>query len=166
MRFYRNNLFLVLSVSREYHNGISLAKLRLTMLSHIENAIALPKRSRDYALGIAVTQAKKHLFPNHLLQLVAFFTVVVRFGASLHRDFVQADILDGGPDDRQTTGLGGEHINLIGALTHIAEQTLNGIGGLNVSVHGGRKGIKAQEVIFILSQAADCLWIALRVFGW
>ncbi len=37
---------------------------------------------------------------------------------------VQANILDGGPDDRQATGLCGEHINLIGALAHIAEQTL------------------------------------------
>ena len=85
------------------------------------------------------------------MQLVAFFTVVVRFGASLHRDFVQVDILDGGPDDRQATGFRREHINLISALTHIAEQTLNGIGRLNVSVHGGRKGIKGQEVLFILS---------------
>ncbi len=72
---------------------------------------------------------------------------------------------DGGSDDRQTTGLCGEHINLIGALAHIAEQTLNGIGGLNVSVHGGRKGIKGQEVLFILSQAAGRLWIAFAVFG-
>jgi hypothetical protein len=121
--------------------------------------------SEKESLGIAVTQAKKHLFPNHPLQLVAFFTVVVHFGASLHRDFVQANILDGGPDDRQTTGLRREHINLIGALTHIAEQTLNRIGRLNVSVHGGRKGKKGQEVLFILSQAANCLWIALRVFS-
>jgi hypothetical protein len=69
------------------------------MLSRIENAIALPKRSCDSAVGIAVTQAKKHLIPNHPLQLVAFFTVVVHFEAFLHRHFVQADILDGGPDD-------------------------------------------------------------------
>jgi hypothetical protein len=123
-------------------------------LSHIENAIALPKRSRDFALGIAVTQAKKHLFPNHLSQLVAFFTVVVRFGASLHRDFVQADILDSGPDDRQATGLRREHINLISALTHIAEQTFNGIRALKMSVHRLRKPIKRQEVLFVLSQAS------------
>ena len=71
------------SVSREYHNGISEASLRLTRLSHIENAIALPKRSCDSALGIAGTQAKKHLFPNHPLQLVAFFSVVVCFEVSL-----------------------------------------------------------------------------------
>jgi hypothetical protein len=78
---------------------------------------------------------------------------------------MQADVLDRCPDDRQATGLRREHINLIGALTHIAEQTRGRIGRLNVSVHGGRKGIKGQEVIFILSQAADCLGIALRVFG-
>ena len=86
-------------------------------------------------------------------------------GASLHRDFVQADILDSRPDDRQATGLCREHINLIGALAHITEQTFNRIGRLNVSVHSLRKGIKGQEVLFILSQAADCLWIALSVFG-
>ena len=125
---------------------------------------------KDHASGkeklcIAVAQAKKHLFPNQPLRLAAFFTIVMRFGVSLHRDFVQADILDGGPDNRQATALRREHINLIGALTHITEQTLNGIGRLNVSVHGGRKGIKGQEVIFILNQATDCLGIALRVFG-
>src|SRR5215472_4282789 len=44
------------------------------------------------------------------------------------RDFVQADILDRGPDNSQTTVLGREDINLIGALAHIAKQTLDGIG--------------------------------------
>ncbi len=78
---------------------------------------------------------------------------------------VQADILDGGPYDRQATGLRREHVDLIGALTHIAEQTLNRIGRLNVAVHPLRKGKKGQEVLFILSQAVDCLWIALSVFG-
>jgi hypothetical protein len=36
-----------------------------------------------------------------------------------------------------------QHIDLIGALPHIAEETLNRIGGLNVSVHALRKGIKS-----------------------
>ena len=107
--------------------------------------------SEKESLGIAVTQAKKHLFPNHPLQLVAFFTVVVRLGASLHRDFVQANILDGGPDNGQTAGLHREHVNLIGALPHITEETLNGIGGLNVPMHRLRKRIKRQEVLFVLS---------------
>ena len=48
---------------------------------------------------------------------------------------MQADILDRGPDNRQATGLRGEHVDLIGALPHIAEETFNGIGRLNVPVH-------------------------------
>jgi hypothetical protein len=43
----------------------------------------------------------------------------------------------------------------IGALPHIAEETFNGIDRLNVSVHRGRKGIKRQEVFFVLSQACQ-----------
>jgi hypothetical protein len=79
---------------------------------------------------------------------------------------VQADILDRGPNDGETTGLGGEHIDLIGALPHEASETLNSIGGLNVPVHALRKGIKRQEVLFILGQAAhrfpdsaQCTWL-------
>jgi hypothetical protein len=56
-------------------------------------------------LCIAVAHAKKHLFPNQPLRLAAFFTIVMYFGASLHRDFVQADILDGSPDNCQATAL-------------------------------------------------------------
>ncbi len=78
---------------------------------------------------------------------------------------MQTDILDRGPDNREATGFRGEDIDLIGALPHIAEETLNGISGLNVSMHRGRKRIKRQEVLFILSQAADRFWIALRVLG-
>jgi hypothetical protein len=99
------------------------------------------------------------------LQLVAFFTVVVRFGASFHRDFVQTDVLDRRPDDCQTTGLRGEDVNLIRALAHTTEEALDSIGGLNMPMHGGRELVKGQEVLFILSQAADCPWIALRVLG-
>ena len=106
-----------------------------------------------------MTRAKKHLFPNHPLRLVAFFTLIRRLGASLDRDFVQADILHGGPDDGEATGLRREHVDLIRALPHIAEQTLNRIGRLNVPVHTHRKGIKGQEVLFILSQAADLFWL-------
>jgi len=43
-------------------------------------------------------------------------------------------------------------VDLISPLSHIAEQTFNGIGALNVAVHRLRKGIKGQEVLFILSQ--------------
>jgi len=48
---------------------------------------------------------------------------------------VQADILDRCPDNRQATGLGREHINLIRPLPYIAEQTLDGIGGADVAMH-------------------------------
>jgi len=78
---------------------------------------------------------------------------------------VQANILDGGPDNGQTTGLRREHVNLIGALPHITEETLNGIGGLNVPMHRLRKRIKRQEVLFVLSQASYRFWIALSVLG-
>jgi hypothetical protein len=51
------------------------------------------------------------------------------------------------------------------ALPHIAEQTFDGIGGLNMPMHGGRKLVKGQEVLFILSQTSHRLWIALSVLG-
>ena len=68
---------------------------------------------------------------------------------------VQADILDRGPNNGEATGLRREYINLIGALSHEAPEALNGIGGLNVSVHRPRKPIKRQQVLFVLNQAAD-----------
>jgi hypothetical protein len=78
---------------------------------------------------------------------------------------VQADILDRGPDNRQAAGLRREHVDLIGALPHIAEQTLNGIGRLHVPVQRLRKGIKRQEVLFVLGQASYRFWIAHSILG-
>ena len=78
---------------------------------------------------------------------------------------MQADILDGGPDNRQATALGGEDVDLIGALAHEAPQAFNGIRGLHVPVQTLRKGIKRQEVLFVLRQAAQRFRIALRVLG-
>ncbi len=78
---------------------------------------------------------------------------------------MQTDILDRGPDNREATTLRGEHIDLLGALPHITEQAFNGIGGLNVSVHGLRELVKRQEVLFILSQASHRFWIALAILG-
>ena len=48
---------------------------------------------------------------------------------------MQADVLDRRPDNREATTLRGEHINLIGALPYIAEETLNGIRRLNMPMH-------------------------------
>lgn len=67
---------------------------------------------------------------------------MIRPGPSCYRDFVQADILDRRPDNRETTGLRGEHIDLIGPLSHVTKEALNGIGRLNVAVHRLRKGVK------------------------
>ncbi len=78
---------------------------------------------------------------------------------------MQADILNSCPDDAQATGLRREDIDLIGALPHITEQAFNGVGGLNMAVHRLSKGIKGQEVLFILSQAADRFGIALSILG-
>src|SRR6266699_2353220 len=58
-----------------------------------------------------------------------------------------------------------QHIDLIGALAHIAEETFNGIGGLNVAVHRLRKGVKCEEVLFILRQASHCFRIAHSILG-
>ncbi len=78
---------------------------------------------------------------------------------------MQADILDGGPDNCQATGLGREHINLIRTLPDITKQAFNGIGRLNVPTHTLRKRVKRERLLFLLSQASYCLWIALTVFG-
>jgi hypothetical protein len=45
-------------------------------------------------------------------------------------------------------------------------ETLNGIGALNGAVHPLGKGIKGQQVLFILNQASYRFWIALSVLGW
>ncbi len=49
-----------------------------------------------------------------------------------HRDFSQRNALDGGPDDGQATHLGGEHVDLVGPLTDIAEQTLDRLSRLHI----------------------------------
>ena len=56
-----------------------------------------------------------------------------------HRNFMQADVLDRGPDNGEATVLGREDVDLVGALAHIAEETFDGISGLNVPMHGGRE---------------------------
>ncbi len=78
---------------------------------------------------------------------------------------MQADILDRCPDNRQATGLRCEHVNLVGALPHIAEQAFDGIGGLNVAMHRLRELVKRQEMLFVLCQASYRFWIALSVLG-
>src|SRR5260221_2526859 len=81
-----------------------------------------------------------------------------------YRYFVKTDILHHGPDNGETAHLRREGINLIGALSHIAEKAFNGIGRLNMTIHGRWKGIKREEMLFILSQAAYCFGVALSIF--
>ena len=85
-------------------------------------------------------------------------------GAS-HRDFVQANILDRGPDNGQATGLRREDVDLIGALPHIAEETFNGVGRLNVPMHAWRERVKGEGLLFLFGQASHRLGIALPILG-
>jgi hypothetical protein len=86
--------------------------------------------------------------------VVAHLLAVLISPTSCQRDFVQTNVLDGRPNNREATGLCREHIDLISPLPHIAEQTFNGIRALKMSVHRLRKPIKRQEVLFVLSQAS------------
>ena len=115
--------------------------------------------------GVAAALAQKHLSLNHPLRLVAFLIAVSRVRGLLQREFVQTNILHRGPNDAQATGFRREHVNLVSALSHIAEEAFDGIGGLNVAMHGSRELVKGQEMLFILRQAAHRFWIALAVFG-
>ena len=102
-------------------------------------------------MGVASPDRRhKHLPLTHPLWWVGSSAAVLSTQVPSQREFVQADVLDGGPDNRQATGLRGEHINLIGALPHEAPQTFNRIGGLNVPVHRGRKLVKRQRFLFLL----------------
>src|SRR5229473_6355824 len=107
-------------------------------------------QERPFMVGAPPDRRHKHLPLTHPLWLVGHSAAVLSTQVPSQREFVQADVLDGGPDDRQATGLRGEHINLIGALPHIAEQTFNRIGGLNVPMHRGRKLVKRQRLLFLL----------------
>ncbi len=78
---------------------------------------------------------------------------------------MEVDILNRGPDNSQATRLRGEHVNLIGALPHVTEEAFDGIGGLNMSVHGNRKCIERQGFLFLFSQASQRFGIAFAIFG-
>jgi hypothetical protein len=68
-----------------------------------------------------VTACTNRPLPNRLPWLLARLPALSPQAPS-QRDFVQTDVLDGRPDNGQTTGFCREHINLIGALSYIAEQ--------------------------------------------
>ena len=78
---------------------------------------------------------------------------------------MQADVLHSRPNNREATGLRGEHVDLISPLPHITEETLNSIGGLNVPMHALRKLVKREGLLFFLSQTSHRFWIALALLG-
>jgi len=78
---------------------------------------------------------------------------------------MKADILHHGPHHGQTTHLRCEGINLISALSDVAEEAFDGIGRLNVTIHRWREGVKRQQMVFILKQASYRFWIPLHIFG-
>jgi len=116
-------------------------------------------------MAVALESAQKPLPPKPPSLAGCWLTLASETKADSHRDFVQADILDGGPYNRQAAGLGGEDVNLIGALAHEAPQTFNGIGGLDMPMHPLRKVVKREGFLFFLCQTAHGFWIPLAVFG-
>jgi hypothetical protein len=79
---------------------------------------------------------------------------------------VQADALNGRPDNRETTRFRRKHINLIGALSNIAKQAFDSIGRLNGAMHGQRELVKREGLLFFLNQASHrlpdsvcCIWL-------
>jgi hypothetical protein len=67
---------------------------------------------------------------------------------------MQANILDRRPDNRETTAFRREDVDLIGTLPHIAEETFNGIGRLNMPMHDGRELVKRESLSFFLGQTS------------
>jgi hypothetical protein len=52
-----------------------------------------------------------------------------------------------------TARLGGEGVNLSGTSSDIAEEAFNRIRTANMTMHCQWKGIKSQEMLFVLAQA-------------
>jgi hypothetical protein len=71
-------------------------------------------------VAVAQEAHKNHPLLNHPLWLVVGSHLALRPKPAHHERRVQADILDRGPHNRQAAVLGGEDVNLIGALPHIA----------------------------------------------
>jgi hypothetical protein len=58
-----------------------------------------------------------------------------------------------------------EHVNLVGALTNVAEQTLESVGRADIAVHRLRKRVKGQHLFFPFGQTPHGLWIEVSIFG-
>jgi len=58
-----------------------------------------------------------------------------------------------------------EDVNLVGALTNIAEETRKSVGGSDRAVHRLRKLVKGQRLVFLLAQTAHRFGIELAIFS-
>jgi hypothetical protein len=102
----------------------------------------------------------KHLPLSHPFRLVVCFPMILRMQWLADRNPGHVYSLHHGPYDGQTARFGCEGVNLIGALPHIAKEAFNGIGGANVAMHHLRKGVKREQMLFILHEAAHGFGIA------
>jgi hypothetical protein len=118
------------------------------------------------SLWVASVPAKKHPFPNQPFRLVAFFLAAIssqeHYTEILCKriSWIVAQTIA-----RQLVSVVKTSICSVRCRTLLCE-TLNGIGALNGAVHPLGKGIKGQQVLFILNQASYRFWIALSVLGW
>ena len=108
---------------------------------------------------------KEHFLLPGPFRLVAYEPPTITVQALLDWNPGHVYSLHHRPHNGETTGFGGEGINLIGSLSHIAEKAFDGVGRANVAMHDLRKGVKREQMLFILHQASDCLRIALLVLA-
>jgi hypothetical protein len=47
-----------------------------------------------------------------------------------------------------------EHVNLVGALSHIAKETFDSVRRLHVTMHALRKRVKREQMLLVLNQTA------------
>ena len=71
------------------------------------------------------------------------------------------NILHCRPYNRETRCLCGEGIDLICPLSHITEKAFNSVRRADVAMHGLRKVVKGQRLVFLFSQASHSFWVEL-----
>ncbi|SRR5713226_10052679 len=76
--------------------------------------------SYSITLGAETKNRERKVPPKPPSLAGCWLTLCSETEADSHRDFVQTDVLDGGPDNGQATVLGREDVNLIGALPDVA----------------------------------------------
>ena len=108
---------------------------------------------------------KDHLPLTQHFRLVVLTSTASRLQLLANWNFGKTYILHHSPDNGQTTGFRCESIDLISALSHVTEEALNRVRGANIAMHHLWKRIKREQMVFVLTQTAHRLWIALPIFG-